>query len=116
MDNTTTPMHVVQAKEDLLCNLLNEVHGDALVLMSLDQAEQILAQDLKNHADVGAIGSFVSEVIQELNDMGFAWMRVRGRWWRVWVLWCGCYGWRIRRDESLEKLDLVQRCLCVSWR
>lgn len=109
-------MHVVEAQKDLLCNLFDEVHGDTLVLMSLDQAEQILAQDLENHADVGAIGSFVPEVIQELDYVGFAWMCVRGRWGWVWILWCGCYGWRIRRDESLEELDLVQRCLCVPRR
>jgi hypothetical protein len=43
MDNPTTPMHVIKAKQDLLCDLLDKVHGHTLMLMTLDQSQQILA-------------------------------------------------------------------------
>ena len=43
MNDPATPMHVVESHEYLLRDLLDEVHGDTLVLVSLDEAEEILA-------------------------------------------------------------------------
>jgi hypothetical protein len=37
--------------------------------MSLDQTEQILAENLKEYADVNAIGAYISEVIEEEDDV-----------------------------------------------
>lgn len=61
----TTTVHVVQTQEHLFRDLFDEVHRDALVLMSLDEAEKIFAQDFRNHAHVSAIRTFMSEVIQK---------------------------------------------------
>ena len=41
MYDAATAVHVVEPEEDLLRDLLDEVHGDALVLVSLDEAEEI---------------------------------------------------------------------------
>jgi len=41
------------------------MYGDALVLMSLDETEEIFTKDFENHTDVDAIGTFMSEVIQK---------------------------------------------------
>lgn len=49
-------MHVIQPKLDLLRDLLDEVHRYTFVLMSLDQPQQILAQNLENHANHGKRG------------------------------------------------------------
>ena len=69
MNDATTTVHVVEAEEDLFGDLLDEVHGHALVLMAFDQAQQVLAEHLEHHADVRAVGAFVSEVVEEGDDM-----------------------------------------------
>ena len=43
MNDAATAVHVVESKEDLLRDLLDQVHGHTFVLVSLDEAEQILA-------------------------------------------------------------------------
>ena len=47
-----TPVNVVQTQQDLLCNLLDDMWWDAAVLIPLDEAEQVLPEHLKDHADV----------------------------------------------------------------
>jgi hypothetical protein len=37
--------------------------------MSLDQPEEVFTEDLKDHADVYAIRAFVSEVVEEGDDV-----------------------------------------------
>ena len=69
MDDATTAVHVVEPKEDLLRDLLDEVHGDALVLVPLDETEQVLAKDLEHHADVRAVRALVPEVVEEGDDV-----------------------------------------------
>lgn len=69
MNNTTTTVHVVQTKENLLGYLLDEVHGHTLVLVTLDQTKQVFTQNLKNHADVNTVGAFMAEVVEKGNDM-----------------------------------------------
>ena len=116
MDDAAAAVHVVEAHENLLGDLLDEGHGNALVLVPLDEPEQILAEDLEDHADVRAVRALVSEVVQERDDVRLARVRLRRRQRWVRVLRRRGY-WRVRgRDEPLEELDLVQRGLCVSRR
>lgn len=63
MNDATAGVEVVQAEQHLLGDLAHNVFGDASVLITLDQAEQVLAEHLKHHAHVGAVGTFVSEVV-----------------------------------------------------
>lgn len=65
MDDTTTPMHIIQPEQNLLCYLLDQMHGNTLILMPLDQSEQIFAKHLENHADVSTVRAFVAEMVQE---------------------------------------------------
>lgn len=65
VDDAATAMHVIETEEDLFGDLLDDVHGDALVLMSFDETEQVFAKDFKDHADVNAIGAFVAEMIKK---------------------------------------------------
>lgn len=65
VNNPATPVHVIEAEEDLLRDLLDQMHWNALVLMTLDQAQEILPEDLENHADMGAVRTFVSEMIEK---------------------------------------------------
>ena len=39
VNDPATAVHVIEAEEDLLCDLLDQVHWNALVLMTLDQAQ-----------------------------------------------------------------------------
>ena len=66
---TATPVHIIEAQQNLLRNLLADVHGYTLVLMSLDQTEQVFSEDFEDHANVGAVGTFVSEMIEEGDNM-----------------------------------------------
>ena len=61
VDDTALAVEVVEAEEHLLCDLLDQGHGYAAVIPSLDQAQEILAQHLKDHADVDAVGALVVE-------------------------------------------------------
>ena len=47
-----TPVDVIQTQQDLLGNLLDDMWWDAAVLIPLDEAEQVLPEHLKDHADV----------------------------------------------------------------
>ena len=109
-------MHVIESQEDLFCDLLDEMGRDAFALVALDEPEQVLAEDLEDHADVGAVGAFVAKVVEKGDDMGSAGVCLRGRCWRMRVFWRGLDGRRGGRDQPLEELDLVQRRLGVPWR
>jgi hypothetical protein len=63
VNDPTTTVHIVETKENLLCNLANEMLWDAFSLMTLDQAEEIFTEDFENHADVGAMGAFMAKVV-----------------------------------------------------
>ena len=115
MNDPATPMHVVESHEYLLRDLLDEVHGDAFVLVALDETEQILAQHFEDHADVRAVGPLMAEMVEERDDMGSAGMGQGGRKGREGVLGGGLDGRGGGGDQSLEQLDLVERSLGVSW-
>lgn len=63
MDDTTFTMKVIQTQQNLLGDLLHQNHGDSPMIPALDQTQQILPQDLKDHADVDPVGTFVFEGI-----------------------------------------------------
>ena len=69
MNDTATPVHIIETQQNLLCNLLADAHGHTLVLMPLDKTEKVLSEHLKNHANVGAVGAFMPEVIEEGDDV-----------------------------------------------
>lgn len=48
----TTPMDVVEAEEDLSCDLFDDMFGNTSILIPLDEAQQVFSEDLKNHAYV----------------------------------------------------------------
>lgn len=95
VDDATFPMQVIQAEQDLFGDLLHERHGDSSMIPSLDEPEQILPQDLKHHADVHPVGTFVLERIQQADDMFLAWM--------IWI----------RLDDLVQQLDLINGRLRV---
>ena len=95
VDDATLAVQIVQAKQDLLGDLLHEGDGDAPVVPALDQAQQVLAQHLEDHADVGAIGAFVFEGVEEGHDVLAA--RVVG----------------LGLDDLAEQLDLIDGGLGV---
>ena len=84
-------MHVIESQEDLFCDLLDEMGRDAFALVALDEPEQVLAEDLEDHADVGAVGALVAKVVEKGDDMGSTGVRLRGRRWWMRVLCCGLH-------------------------
>ena len=95
VDDAAASVHVVQAEEDLLADLAHEPNWYTLGLMSLDEAEEIFAQDLENHADVNTIWALMLEVVEERDDVRTAGVGLVGR------------------DETLEELDFVKGGLGV---
>lgn len=95
MDDAAFAMEVVKAQEDLLGDLFDERHGNSTVVPLLDQAEQVLAEDFENHADMGAVGTFVLKRIEKTDDMFPARMVGFGL------------------DDLIEELDLVDGGLGV---
>lgn len=107
VNDPTTTVHIIKAKEDLFCDLANEVLGYALSLMTLDQAEEVFTEDFENHAYMDSIGTFMAKVVQEGDDMGTAGMSLGGR--RGGNGRGGGGG-----DEALKQLDLVKGRLCIA--
>ena len=79
MNDTATPMHIIETQQNLLRNLLADSHGDAFVLMPLDQTEEVFSKHFEHHANVCAIGSLMSEMVKEGDYMRSAGMCMRGR-------------------------------------
>ncbi len=75
MHDTTAPMHVIQTQQHLLRNLLHQPHRHTFTLMPLDQPEQVLPQDLEDHANMGPIGTFMPEMVEEGDDVRSTRMR-----------------------------------------
>ena len=114
MYDTTASVHVIETEENLFCDLFDEGHRDTFVLMALDEAEEVFTEDLEDHADVGAVGPFVSEVVEEGDDMGATGVGVgRGRG-GMREGGGGGDGWGGRGDESLEEFDLVEGGLGIA--
>lgn len=59
------------------------------MIPSLDETEQILPQDLKNHTDMYPVWTFVLERIQQTDHMFLAWMI------------------RIRLNDLVQQFDLI---------
>ena len=83
VNDTATPVDIIEAQQNLFCNLLADVHGHTLVLVSLDQTKKVFPEHFKNHANMGAVGSFMPEVIKEGDNMRPAWVCERGGGGRV---------------------------------
>ena len=95
VDDAALAVEVVEAEQHLLCDLLDERHGDAPVVPSLDQAQQVLAEDLEDHADVDAVGALVVERVEQADDVLAAGVGLLGV------------------DDLLQQLDLVEGGLGV---
>jgi hypothetical protein len=74
MDDAAFSVEVIQPEEDLLCDLLDERHGNAAMVPSFDQTKQILPQHFKHHADMSAIGPFVFEGVQQAHNVFPSWV------------------------------------------
>lgn len=95
VNDATLPVQIVQAKQDLLGNLLDQRHGNTTMVPSLNQAKQVFSQYFKDHANVCAVRALVLERIEEANDMLSA--RMIG----------------FRSYDAIEELDLIDGGLGV---
>jgi hypothetical protein len=59
--DSATCVHVVEAKEDLFCDLANQGHGEFSPFEAIDKKEEVLAEDFEDHADVCAVGAVMLE-------------------------------------------------------
>ena len=78
MNHATTSVHLIQAQQHLIHDLSNQWHGDPFILISLYQTNQILAENLKDHADMNTIWAFMSGVIEKGDDKQSVGVSVRG--------------------------------------
>ena len=67
MNQVAHAMHVVQSYQALLGQYSGQVHGDALVLVTLDDLKQIDAEDLECHYVVFAVRTLMDEMILKLD-------------------------------------------------
>ncbi len=49
--------------------MFTEMHGNTLVLMALDEAEEVFSENFENHADVSSVWALVFEVVEERDDV-----------------------------------------------
>lgn len=89
MDDATFAMEIVESQQDLFGDLLDKIHRNAAVVPPLDQAEQVLAQNLENHANVGSVGALVFERVEKADNVFPAGMV------------------RLGLNNLIEKLDLI---------
>lgn len=69
VNDAAFPVEVVEAEENLLRDLLDEMHWDTPVLPALDQTQKVLAEDLKHHAYVLSIRARMLERVEERYDV-----------------------------------------------
>jgi hypothetical protein len=65
VNDATFSVDVIETEQHLLGDLFANVIWDTSMVISLDQAEQVLAENFKDHAHVRAVGSAVSEMVQQ---------------------------------------------------
>ena len=69
VDHAACAMQEIQSQQELLGNLLDKHHGNAAVLVAADEREQVLAQNLENHANMDAVGALVGKCVQQLDHV-----------------------------------------------
>jgi hypothetical protein len=69
VNDPTAAVHVVKAEQHLLRDLADEAARDTRRLVPLDEAEKVLAEDLKDHADMLTVWADMCKVVEEGNDM-----------------------------------------------
>ena len=95
MDDPAFVVQVVETKEDLFRDLLDNVLGHTAVLIPLDQTKQVFTKDFEYHTYMRSVGAGMSEVVDEADDVTSTGMR---------------FG---RGDDSLQKLNLVESGLGI---
>ena len=65
VNDTTTPVHIIETQQNLFRNLLADGHWDTLVLMPLNQSEKVFSKHFEHHANVGAVGTLVPDMVKE---------------------------------------------------
>ena len=95
VDDAAFTVEIVEAKQDLLRDLLDQRCRDPAVVPLLDKSQEVLAKNLEYHADVCAVRSFVLEGVEETDD----------------VLATGVI--RLSLHDLVEELDLVDSGLGV---
>ena len=64
--------------------------------MSADEAEEVLAEDFKDHTDMSAIWTAMAKMVEESDDMTTTRMK------------------RVRRYDTLKEFNFIESRLCVS--
>lgn len=66
MDHIADSVEEVESHQDLPGDLLDEVEGQALVVVPFEYFEEVDSQDFEDHAEVVAVGSLVEEGVEEI--------------------------------------------------
>lgn len=69
VNDAALAVKIIEAEQDLFCDLLNKGHRDAPVIPPLDEAQEILAEDFEDHAYVSPVGALVLKRIEEADDV-----------------------------------------------
>ena len=69
VDDPTLGVEVGQALQHLLDDHLHVQHGDALVVALNDELEQVVPEDLEDHADVDTMRTVDHEVVHQLDRL-----------------------------------------------
>ena len=70
MNDPADSIEEIKAHEDLPGDFLDKIKRKSLVVIPLQHFKQINSQDLKDHAEVVAVGTFVEEGVEEVEDVG----------------------------------------------
>jgi hypothetical protein len=57
VDESTFFMKILEAQENLLCDVFDEGPGNALLLMSCDKGEKVFPQGFEDNTYVGGLGT-----------------------------------------------------------
>lgn len=69
MDDPANSIQKVQPHKHLPCNLLDQIQRQSFVIVPFEHFKQVDSQDLKHHAKMITIGSFVKERVEEVEHM-----------------------------------------------
>lgn len=66
VNNLADAMQIVQAHQDLLCDLSDNGHWDTLIIEAFDQAEHVVSQHFECHDRVTSIHGMVHKLVEHL--------------------------------------------------
>jgi len=113
VDYATHRVHVVETQQNLLGDAADHGQGDATVVVLLDQAEQVLAEQLEGHHEMFTVDAVMEKLVEHLEVEAMLSLDFHLRVLEVLAQELRPLGVPVVRSYVVEDLFFFERRLCV---